>query len=103
MEEFKLLLKMTLELLGLFLNPIILIPIIIIFIRYYTKVKKYKEETYYKITQIPYSKVRNDTGKYGEYLTYKYLKEFEDKGAKFLFNIYVPPVVSSKTLQSSII
>lgn len=67
-------------------NPIIWIPIIII----YYKNKKYKEETYYKITNISYLKVKHDAGRYGEYLTYKYLKKFEEQGAKFLFNIYVP-------------
>ena len=68
------------------LNPIILIPIIV----YYFKNKKYKEGTYYKITKIGFLDVGRNTGRYGEYLTYKYLKKFEDQGARFLFNIYVP-------------
>ena len=34
--------------------------------------------------------VKHDTGRYGEYLTYKCLKTFETNGAKFLFNLYVP-------------
>ncbi len=74
------------QLLIFIFNPIIWISIIII---YYTN-KKYKEGTYYKITNISYFKVKHDTGRYGEYLTYKYLKKFEEQGAKFLFNIYVP-------------
>lgn len=74
------------QLIFLVLNPIVWIPILII----YYKNKKYKEETYYKITNIGYFRVRHDTGRYGEYLTYKYLKKFEEQGSKFLFNIYVP-------------
>ncbi|MBD5518691.1 MAG: DNA-binding protein [Lachnospiraceae bacterium] len=31
-----------------------------------------------------------DAGKYGEYLTYKKLKEYESDGGKFLFNCYIP-------------
>ena len=80
------LLNLLCQLIIFIFNPIIWIPIIII----YYKNKKYKEETYYKITNISYLKVRHDTGRYGEYLTYKYLKKFEEQGAKFLFNIYVP-------------
>lgn len=79
-----------LQLFLLFLNPVILIPIIIFASIYFYKNKKYKEETYYKITNIGFFNVRHNTGRYGEYLTYKYLKKFEDQGARFLFNIYVP-------------
>lgn len=57
---------------------------------YHTKVKEYKEETYYKITKVSYFNVRHNAWKYGEYLIYKYLKDFENQGAKFLFNIYIP-------------
>ena len=52
--------------------------------------KEYKNSTYYQITQHSYSSVKDDLGKYGEYLTYKYLKIFEVDGAKFLFNVYIP-------------
>jgi len=34
--------------------------------------------------------MRYDEGKYGEYLIYKNLKEWEICGAKFLFNVYIP-------------
>lgn len=37
-----------------------------------------------------YLKVRFDTGKYGEYLVYKKLRNYEKSGAKFLFNCYLP-------------
>lgn len=50
----------------------------------------YKKSTYCKSTKLPYNIVRHNLGYYGEYLTYLYLKSFENKGAKFLFNVYVP-------------
>lgn len=68
----------------------ILFFISIIVIIYIFKINNFKKEAYYKITKKSYFKVRYNIGRYGEYLTYKYLKKFEDKGAKFLFNIYVP-------------
>lgn len=54
------------------------------------KNKKYKKTSYYQITKNPYSSIKYDKGKYGEYLTYKHLKHFENNGGKFLFNIYLP-------------
>ena len=75
-----------LQLIAILLNPLILIPIIIL----WWKIKKYKNGAYYKITKVGFFNVKRDTGRYGEYLTYKYLKRFEDQGAMFLFNIYVP-------------
>lgn len=53
--------------------------------------KQYKETSYYKITKTPLLILRSDVGKYGEYLIYKKLRNFEtDLGAKFLFNVYIP-------------
>lgn len=68
----------------------LLISIIIVITIYYCENKKYKKETYYKITKVSFLEVRSDAGKFGEYLTYKRLKDFEIQGAKFLFNIYIP-------------
>ncbi len=51
---------------------------------------KYKKTTYYKITKTPLLFLRADIGKLGEYMTYKKLRSFEDKGARFLFNVYIP-------------
>ncbi len=84
------LLKPFLQLIQLFFNPIILIPIIIILIIFVIKNKAYKESSYYQITKYPYLSLRYNTGRYGEYLTYKYLKHMEANGAKFLFNTYIP-------------
>ena len=89
MEQLELLIKSFFNLILLILNPIISIPIIILICVHCYKVKKYKEETYYKITRVPYFSATHNIGRYGEYLTYKKLKEYEKQGAKFLFNIYV--------------
>lgn len=53
--------------------------------------KQYKETSYYQITNTPLLALRSDVGKYGEYLIYKKLRNYETKlGAKFLFNVYIP-------------
>ena len=57
---------------------------------YYYTVLNYKKTTYFKITGIPYLKMLFDSGRYGEYLTYIYIREYEQNGAKFLFNVYLP-------------
>ncbi len=51
---------------------------------------QYRKSSYYQIVKLPFFSVRHNPGKYGEYLIYKNLKRFEDEGAKFLFNLYVP-------------
>lgn len=66
------------------------LPIITIFLIFYNNSKTYKEGAYYKITKISFLNVWHNAGRYGEYLTYKYLKSYENIGAKFLFNIYIP-------------
>ena len=79
-----------LQLVLLLFNPVILTLAIIIIIVLIKKNKEYKNGAYYQITKQPYFSVKHNTGRYGEYLTYKYLKQFETNGAKFLFNIYIP-------------
>lgn len=54
------------------------------------KKKQYKKGAYYQITKNPYSAVKCDKGKYGEFLTYQSLLHFENKGGRFLFNILIP-------------
>ena len=90
MEQLQQLLISLLQPVFMLLNPIILIPAIIIIVVLVKKNKEYKESAYFQITQLPYSSVKHNTGRYGEYLTYKYLKNFETQGAKFLFNVYIP-------------
>ena len=84
------LLMSLLQLVLLLLNPDFLVPAIIIIVVLVKKDKEYKNCAYYQITKHPYFSVKHNTGRYGEYLTYKYLKQFETNGAKFLFNIYIP-------------
>lgn len=79
-----------LQLLLLLSISAILIAAVIIIIVPIKKNKEYKNGAYYQITKHPYFSIMRNTGRYGEYLTYKYLKQFETNGAKFLFNIYVP-------------
>ena len=90
LEQLERLFMSMLPLVLLFLNPVILIPAIIIIIVLVKKNKEYKSGAYYQVTKLPYLSVRHNTGRYGEYLTYKYLKHMEANGAKFLFNVYVP-------------
>lgn len=77
-------------------NPVILIPAIIIVVLV-RKNKEYIGSAYYQITKLPYSSVKHNIGRYGEYLTYKCLKNFETNGAKFLFNVYIPKENSETT------
>ena len=90
LEQLQRLFMSMLQLVLLFLNPVILIPAIIIIIVLVKKNKEYKSGAYYQVTKLPYLSVRHNTGRYGEYLTYKYLKHMEANGAKFLFNVYIP-------------
>ena len=68
---------------------IIIIPIMLLAVLVYRD-KQYKKTAYYQITNNPYSSIKYDKGKYGEYLIYKRLQHYESDGAKFLFNIYIP-------------
>ena len=51
---------------------------------------QYYQSAYFKGTRKRYLPVIQDTGKRGEYLLYKELKDFEKTGARFLFNTYLP-------------
>ena len=89
-EQLQQLLMSLLQLFFILFNPVVIIPAIIITIVFVKKNKEYKNSAYYQTTKFPYSSVKHNTGRYGEYLTYKYLKHFETNGAKFLFNTYIP-------------
>lgn len=71
-----------------------LIPLLILIIVgggiLFFRAKGYRESSYRRLTGESFLAVWTDKGKYGEYLTYDALKEFEKEGAKFLFNLYVP-------------
>lgn len=51
---------------------------------------EYYHSTYYLSTHLPYDAVLHDKGRYGEYLIFKVLQTYENYGARFLFNCYIP-------------
>ena len=67
----------------------ITLTIILVCIYFYFQNKKYKESSYYQVTNNSFLDIYFNKGKYGEYLTYKQLQNFEESGAKFLFNMYI--------------
>lgn len=75
----------------LVLSLFLILVLVTIWILVFAKsIKDYKESSYYQITKSPYLSVKHDLGKWGEYLTYRNLKKYEEAGAKFLFNVYIP-------------
>ena len=52
--------------------------------------EEYKESSYYKITHNLYKSIYSDKGKFGEYDIYRRLRQQENLGGKFLFNLYIP-------------
>ena len=54
------------------------------------EINKYMDSTYYAVTHAQYKSVKEDLGRYGEYLIYDDLRSYEAEGSKFLFNIYIP-------------
>lgn len=61
-----------------------------ILIYYLIASSRYKKTDYYRATKKSFLYVRFNTGCFGEYLTYKYLRRYEEDGAKFLYNCYLP-------------
>lgn len=57
---------------------------------YFISMFRYRKTDYFKVTHKPFTKMRFDKGNYGEYLCYRYLRYFERRGAKFLYNCYLP-------------
>lgn len=73
------------------ISAVLIFGFIIVFAAlYFIPVLRYRRTQYFKITHKAFNKIRFDKGDYGEYLCYKYLRHFEKKGAKFLFNCYLP-------------
>ena len=65
-------------------------PVAAAAILYVFQVLRYKKTSYYRVTHTPYLKMRRDPGRFGEYETYRLLRPLERKGARFLFNVYLP-------------
>ena len=74
--------------------PLILIVFLVIvgvpIIKYLINSAFYKKTDYYDKKRTPFLRFYFDKGTYGEYLTYKYLRSYEQDGAKFLYNCYLP-------------
>lgn len=67
-----------------------IIGILICVLAYLFESSKYKKTTYYNDKKISLIKILTNKGANGEYQTYKLLRKYEEKGAKFLFNCYLP-------------
>ncbi len=57
--------------------------------------RRYRRTAYYRVTHTPYYVLLFDKsyagqGRYGEYLTYKWLRYYEHDGCRFLFNLFIP-------------
>lgn len=72
--------------------PFLLLIVFFIFLEL-----RHRKTTYYRVTHIPYFRMRCNLGRYGEYLTYWNLRQHEKEGAKFLFNLYIPKGENSTT------
>jgi len=73
--------------------PIIIeitIAILICVALYLVESSKYKKTTYYNDKKVSLIKILTNKGANGEYQTYKLLRKYENQGAKFLFNCYLP-------------
>ena len=82
--------KFSVEILAL-IGVALMVTLIIVNVVFYIKaVSNYRSGAYFQITQIPFCSMRSDLGRYGEYLIYEELRCFEEEGAKFLFNVYIP-------------
>ncbi|MCR4675354.1 MAG: NERD domain-containing protein [Lachnospiraceae bacterium] len=71
-------------------NAILLIGIAVFLFRYVASASEYYQSSYYIVTHNSLFGMGFDAGKSGEYMIYKALKGYENVGAKFLFNLYVP-------------
>ena len=69
---------------------IILILLAYFLYKWFKEFQDYKYSTYFQHTRTPYWIIKSDKGKFGEYLTYSRLKNYELNGGKFLFNVYIP-------------
>ena len=67
---------------------LILLSICISFLIVY--INSYYRSTYYKEKKVPLTNLIYDAGALGEYKVYKSLVKYEKRGAKFLFNCYLP-------------
>lgn len=57
---------------------------------YAQELKEYQKSHYYKQTRHNYNAVANDPGLLGEYQVARQLQQYIPKGAKLLYNLYIP-------------
>lgn len=68
---------------------VIILALLSLFVRFILSCI-YKKSAYYEVTHKPIFRVLRDAGALGEFLTYLELRAFEKRGARFLFNVYIP-------------
>lgn len=71
-------------------HPIAVLVVLILLILVVKRGREYVNNSYFQITRKQLEDVKEDRGTLGEYLIYKKLKKFEKRGARFLFNVYLP-------------
>ncbi len=71
-------------------HPVAVLISLIVFIIVAKRGKEYVNNAYYQVTKRQLEDVSEDRGTFGEYLIYKELRKFEKRGARFLFNVYIP-------------
>lgn len=90
MDELQQVLNQSLWNITIDIIKVCLIAIAIMIVRFLIIAIPYWKSTYYKSTHKSFILLVLNTGAYGEYLTYKCLRKYEENGAKFLFNCYLP-------------
>ena len=68
---------------------IFLLAVLLAIVVYVVQKKRYEKTEYYQQTKNPYSSVRFNKGRLGEFYTYKYLDSLAGY-KRYLFNLYIP-------------
>ena len=68
---------------------IFLLAVLLAIVVYVVQKKRYEKTEYYQQTKNPYSSVRFNKGRLGEFYTYKYLDSLTGY-KRYLFNLYIP-------------
>lgn len=66
-----------------------LLAVLLAIVVYVVQKKRYEKTEYYQQTKNPYSSVRFNKGRLGEFYTYKYLDSLTGY-KRYLFNLYIP-------------
>ena len=69
---------------------VIVIAALLCFLIIRAKDRRYRATQYYLVTGNTRADLKRDAAKMSEYMVYERLREYEEKGAKFLFNLYLP-------------